>query len=211
MPSLPSVTDLKTYLGLTGTADDALLAQVLAAAIGQAEHDTARTFSAASNTATRYSTNLAYSLVIHDRPYTDASRTVTLNGVTLVEGTSVWFLPDRRDQNTTTTVQLRVYGVGNLIRDFYWFDGNHDNPRYMRSGTPNDLVITGIIGQPFPVQDVVSSIEVLAAFRYWRAKAGATGQAYNLAGETISLAETPPEYQDFVKRWRMRTAVDSVG
>src|SRR5436190_3658184 len=141
MPSLPSVTDLKTYLGLTGSADDALLTTVVAASIAQAEHDTGRTFSSASNTTTRYSSNMEFSLVINDRPYVDATRVVTLAGATMTEGTNVWFLPDRRDQNITTTIQLRIYGVGMLVRDFNWFDGNHDSPRYMRSGTPNDLVI----------------------------------------------------------------------
>src|SRR6185436_16405825 len=98
---LPTVSDLKTYLGITGTQDDALLAQTIVDAVGKAERDTGRTFAAASNVTTRYSTDGQSSLIIHDRPYADPSRTVQLGGASMTEGTGVWFLPDRRDQNIT--------------------------------------------------------------------------------------------------------------
>src|ERR1044071_8037398 len=100
MPPLPSLSDIKGRLGPTPTADETLLTARLADAIAQAERDTGRRFSATSNTTTTYSSDGQSSLVIHDRPVTDASRTVTLGGVTMTEGTGVWFLPDRRDPNT---------------------------------------------------------------------------------------------------------------
>lgn len=218
MPSLPSTADVKSYLGLTGSGDDTLIASRLAAAIAMAEHDTGRTFSAASNTTTRYSTNNESSLVVHDRPLSDPSRVVTWNGVTLTENISdpksatVWFLPDRRDPNITTVVQIRLYATqGQWYKaDPMWFDRNLDK-RWYGAGFPLDLAITGIIGHPFPVQDVDSTIIVAAAYLYWRAKAGATGTAYTINADPISLSEMPPEYQAFVARWKIRTAVDSVG
>ena len=214
MPSLPSVTDVKTYLGLTGSSDDALITERLATAISMAERDTGRTISASSNASRTYSTNGEALIGIHDRPFTDASRVITWNGATMVEGTNVWFLQDRRDSNDTTQLQIRVFDTNRW--DWYkadpnWFDKNLDNPRLYQGGLPNDLVITGIVGMPFPKQDVVGAILVLTAFLYWRAKSGATGAAFTITGEEVTLAETPPEYQAFVRDWRIHTAVSSVG
>jgi hypothetical protein len=207
MPAMPTTTDIKNYLGMTGAQDDALIAQVLSDAIGKAERDTGRTFAAASNTTTTYSTDGQASLVIHDRPFTDASRTVRINGVSYTEGTNVWFLPDRRDQRITATIQLKYYDRGGVVRDFNWFDGNHDAPRFQAYGTPNDLVITGIVGHPFPDDDVVGAIRVLAAWLYWNAKSGASGVVQLPTGENLDLTEVPGRYIDFVQNWRIRTAV----
>lgn len=210
MPPLPSLSDAKAYLGLTTTGDDTLLTSLLATAISQAEHDTGRTFSSGSNATTTYSTNGEPLLIIHDRPLTDASRVVTLSGTTLTEGTNVWFLPDRRDENITTTIQLRYFGLG-PYRDFNWFDGNHDNPRYRMGGQPKDLVITGIKGQPFPSQDIVGGILNLLAVLYWKAKSGASGTVQGPTGEIVDIGELDILYARFVERWRIRTAVTAVG
>ena len=208
MPPLPTVSDMKTRLGLTTSGDDSLLTVLLSDSIYQAERDTGRTIAAASNTSTTYSTNQEFSLVIDDRPFVDASRVVRLNGVTMVEGTNVWFLPDRRDQNITATIQLRPYS-GRYVRDFNWFDGNHDSPRYMAYGTPNDLVITGISGMPFPDQDIVNGIATLCTFLYWKAKSGGSGQVSGPTGADVSLAELDEQYARFVMRWRIHTAVSA--
>jgi len=211
MPPLPTVADLKTYLGITGTQDDALLAQTIVDAVGKAERDTGRTFAAASNVTTRYSTDGQSSLIIHDRPYSDPSRTVTLGGAAMTEGTSVWFLPDRRDQAVTATIQLRYYDRSRpdwYKADPQWFDKNLDNPRYF-SGTPNDLVIAGIGGMPFPHNDVVGAIRLLEAWLYWNAKSGASGVVQLPTGESLDLEAEPPRYQEFVRNWRIRTAVAS--
>lgn len=209
MPPLPSLSDAKAYLGLTTTGDDTLLTTVLADAIAQAERDTGRTFSATSNSTTTYSTNGEAALTIHDRPTTDASRTVTLSGTALTEGTNVWFLPDRRDENVTTTVQVRYFGSG-PFRDFNWFDGNHDSPRYQLGGTPNDLVITGIKGQPFPSQDVIGGILGLVAILYWKAKSGGSSVVTSPGGEVVNIADLDVLYARWVERWRIRTAVVGV-
>jgi gp6-like head-tail connector protein len=211
MPALPTVADLKTYLGITGSQDDALIAQTIIDAVGKAERDTGRTFAAASNTTTRYSTDGQSSLIIHDRPYTDPSRTVQLSGVTMTEGTGVWFLPDRRDQNVTATIQLKYYdrSRGDWYKaDPQWFDKDLDNPRYL-SGSPNDLVISGILGMPFPDDDVVGAIRLLMAWLYWNAKSGASGVVQLPTGESLDLEAEPPRYQEFVRNWRIRTAVSS--
>jgi hypothetical protein len=209
MPVMPTVSDIKTYLGLTGSQDDALLAQCLADAISKAERDTGRTFAAASNITTRYSTDGQASIVVHDRPYADPSRVVSLQGATTTEGSGVWFLPDRRDQNISATVQLRHYDTS--VPDWYkadpgWFDKNLDHARYA-TGAPNDLVITGDIGHAFPSQDVVSNIIRLGAWLYWRAKSGASGFIQSPTGEEVDLSQEPAGYLEFVRNWRIRTAV----
>lgn len=212
MPPLPSPSDLKSYLGLTGSQDDALLATVITDAVAIAESDTGRTIASGSNSTTTYSTDGQSSIVIHDRPFTDPSRVVTWMGVTMTEGTNVWFLPDRRDQNITATVQLRYFDTrGEWYKaDPNWFDRNLDRPRYP-SGAPNDLVITGIIGMPFPDQSVVSPIRELAAWLYWRAKGGASGTITTPTGEDVDLTSLPARYQRFIGDWTIRTAVSSVG
>ena len=210
MPTLPSLSDAKARLSLTTTGDDTLLTSILADAIAQAEQDTGRTFASSSNSTTTYSTDNAALLTIHDRPLVDPSRTVTWNGVTLNEsGTSpnVWFLPDRRDPNITASVQLRYFG--NPGHSPYAFDRNLDRPDY-RAGAPNDLVITGIKGHPFPSQDVVGGILTLVQFLYWKAKAGGSGQVTSPTGEIVDLAELDVLYARWVERWRIRTAVAGV-
>ena len=208
---LPTVSDLKTYLGITGAQDDALLAQCIVDAVGKAERDTGRTFAAASNVRTTYSTDGRAWMVIHDRPFTDASRTVTVDGVTMTEGTNVWFLPDRRDQNVTASIQLHDFD--RTSADWYkvdpnWFDRNLDRPR-RGSGTPNDLVIDGVAGHPFPDDDVVGAIRLLEAWLFWNAKSGASGAVQLPTGESLDLEAEPPRYAEFVRNWRIRTAVAS--
>lgn len=207
--AMPTVSDIKTYLGLTGSSDDTLLAQCLSDAIAKAEKDTGRRFAAASNTTTRYSTDGQASIVIHDRPYSDANRVVTLGGVTMTEGTNIWFLPDRRDPSISATIQLRHFDTSRS--DWYkvdpqWWDKNLDNGKWF-NGTPNDLVIAGLIGHPFLSDDPAGAIRRLAAWFYWRAKSGASGFVTSPTGETIELAQEPGGYADFVRDWRIRTAV----
>lgn len=206
---LLSVSDLKTYLGLTGSSDDTLLGTCIDDAAGQVERDTGRRFAASSNVTTRYSTDGQSSVVIHDRPYTDASRTVTLGGVTLTQDTDLWFLPDRRDQAVTTTAQLRYFDPASYRSDPQWWDRNLDT-WYRYGSQPNDLIITGIIGHPFPRQEVIHAVRELAAWYYWRAKSGASGVVTTPTGEAIELADVPPRYAAFVTEWRIRTAVVAI-
>lgn len=208
MPSLPSATDLKAYLGLTTTSDDALIAERVQTAIGMAERDTGRVFASSSNKTRLYSSNGESLVSVSDRPMTDASRVVTWMGAALVEGSTCWFLPDRRDPDTTTSLQIKPFQtVGQWWRaDPAWFDKNLDRRAYP-AGMPNDLSITGIEGIPFPRSEVTGAILVLGAFLYWRAKSGASGVAYATTGEAVSLEETPPEYQAFVRDWKVYPAV----
>lgn len=211
--SLPTRSDLKAYLGLTTTNDDALIDQLLPIGLGLAERDTGRTFASGSNSQTTYSSNGDALIPIHDRPVTDPSRSVTWNGTTLVEGTTCWFLPDRRDPNISIALQIRRFDTSRI--DWYkadpqWFDKNLDRPRYPM-GSPNDVIVNGIIGHPFPRSEVSGAILVLDAYLFWRAKSGSSGSAYDISGEAVSLASTPPEYQEFVRTWRVQSGVASVG
>src|SRR5947207_1417093 len=142
MPPLPSVTDIKTYIGLTGSGDDALIAERLNAAIAMAEHDTGRVFSSSSSTTRRYSTNNESWLMIHDRPMTDASRVVTWSGTTLTENAdplqaTVWLLPDRRDPNIATSIQLNPFGFTDYRSEPMYWDRNLDR-RHYGAGYPLD-------------------------------------------------------------------------
>lgn len=210
---LVSLPELKTYLGLTGTGDDLLLASVASNATAIAERETGRVFSVASNVTRRYSTDGQAALVVHDMPYSDSSRTVTLDGVSLTQDTHYWLLPDRRNPEVSTTIQLRHFEVGWNIRHFNWFDANYDSPRYQTArATPNDLVITGVAGHPSHTLsgDVVENVRRLAALLYWQAKAGASGFVTAPDGTQIDLAATrPPGWDEFVTRWRIRTAVSA--
>ena len=210
----PSLPDVKNYLGLTTTADDALITSLLPDAVAAVERDTGRTFASGSNSQTKYSTDGNSSLVIHDRPLVDASRVVTLWGVTMVEDTNVWFLPDRRDPSITSTIQLRYFDRSRA--DWYkaspnWFDANLDNPRWFSMGSPNDLSITGIIGHPSPKSDVLWAMKYQAARLYYVAKSGAAGVVYTPAGDAVSVDGEATRYSKFVQEWRIRTAVVNVG
>lgn len=212
MSTLVTLTELKTYLGKTGTDDDVLLASVASNATAMAERHTGRFFAVASNVTTRYSTDGQASLTIHDRPYNDATRVVQVQGAAYTEGTNVWFLPDRRNPDVVNTVQLRYYDRDWYVRSFNWFDANLDNPRSWMSGggAPNDLVITGTVGHPVTPPDVKMAVLELAAWLYWRAKGGASSFAETLTGTEVDLALLPQAYQVMVQNWKIRTQVASV-
>lgn len=212
MPPLPSRADLKTYLGLTTNVDDGLIDALLPVGLAQAERDTGRTFASGSNSTTVYSSGNEALVSIHDRPYVDPSRTVSWNGVALIEGTNAWFLPDRRNPAITISLQLYVFTdrADAYKADPQWFDKNLDR-WWARGALPNDITITGVSGHPFPSADVTGAILVLDAWLYWRAKSGASGTVSTVTGEAIQLSDTPPEYQAFVRDWRVRNAVASVG
>ena len=206
---LITLTELKTHLGVTGTVDDLRLAAAASNASYMAERDTGRTFAVASNVTRRYSTDGQALLTIHDRPYTDGTRTVTLQGATLTEGSGVWFLPDRRSEDVTVHVQLRHFDTSRT--DWYkadpaWFDKNLDRWRWA-SGAPNDLVITGVVGHPSLPPDVRQAVLELAAYLYWSAKSGASGFTQSPQGDEADLGDYPESYKAMVRNWRIRTAV----
>jgi len=206
---LVTLTELKVYLGKTGTDDDVLIATVASNASIMAERDTGRIFAVASNITHRYSTDGQRALVIHDRPYDDATRTVLLGGAALTEGTNVWFLQDRRNTAVTCWVQLGSFDQTWFTSNFNWFDGNMDNPRYLMSGAPNNLVIAGTVGHPETPRDVHQAVLELAAWLYWRAKGGVSGLSETLTGTEVDLTLLPMAYQTMVRNWRIRTAVAS--
>jgi hypothetical protein len=209
---LVTIAELKTYLGLTGLAEDGLLASAASNASVQAEQDTGRVFAVTSNVTRVYSSDGQSSLTVHDRPYNDATRVVTWLGTALVEGTNTWFLQDRRNPDVSTTIQLHPYdrGAAGWWRSFpNWFDANLDRPS-RQTGTPNDLSITGTEGHPQLPLDVKQAVTELAALIYYRSKSGASGTVTLPTGEAVELGEQPTGYQRFVDRWRIRTAVSVV-
>lgn len=212
-----SLADVKTYLGLTGTQDDQLLSSLIGTAQAKMERDTGRVFAYSSNTTSTYSTDGETIVRVRDMPANGSNtRTVTLSGVTLVNGTSFWLLPDRRNPEVSTVLQLRGFNRGDP--EWYkafpgWWDSNMDDPRYAASlGSPNDLVINGPEGHPNPVPaDVVGMAKAMTALLYWQAKAGASGTVATPTGDLIDLsARDPVGYEEFKRDWRIRTAVAGV-
>ena len=211
MPPLVTLTELKAYLKITGTSDDALLASVASNASITAERDTSRIFAVTSNVTHFYSTDAAASVTIHDRPFSDATRVVTWNGVTLVENTGYWMLQDRRNPDVSTTIQLRHYDrSGQWYKaDPMWWDKNLD-ALDRRGAVPNDLQITGTVGHPATPLDVKQAVTELAAAMFWKAKSGASGVVFTGTGEQVTVAELEDRYARFVANWRIRTAVTAI-
>ncbi len=211
-----SLAEVKTYIGLTGTQDDQLLSTLIVSAQARMERDTGRVFAYTSNTTSTYSSDGETLVRVRDMPANGSNtRTVTLSGVTLVNGQNYWLLPDRRNPEVSTVLQLRYFdrsqqgwwrGYSN------WFDANLDNPRYWsRMGAPNDLVINGSEGHPSPLGEIVNMAKALTALLYWQAKAGASGTVVTPTGDLIDISSRDPiGYEDFVKTWRIRTAVGGV-
>ena len=115
----------------------------------------------------------------------------------------------------SVTIQLRPFDPSQAY--WYkaspdWWDSNMDSPRYALSlGSPNDLTITGPEGHPTPLPgDVVSMHKVMAALLYWQAKSGASGTVNTPTGEVIDLSADPIGYAQFVRDWKVRTAVANV-
>lgn len=206
---LISLADLQAYLGLTTNVDDALLASCASNASVVAERRTSRSFAVSSNTSLVYSTDGQASITIHDRPRTDSVRTVTLDGVTLTEDSDYWLLPDRRNPDVSTTLQLRYYD--RTTPDWYhassaWFDRNLDSPR-ASSIIPNGVRITGVTGHPSLPLDVKEAVLTYAAWLYWRRKSGASGFVQLPNGEQLDLSNEPESWLAFIRDWRIRTAV----
>ena len=215
--SIVSLADVKTYIGLTTTQDDQLLSALIPTAEAKMERDTGRVFAYSSNVTRTYSTDGAASITVRDLPANGSNtRTVTLGGVTMTAGQGYWELPDRRNPEVSTTVQLRYYDRSRpdwFKADPFWFDKNLDNPRAGIIGSgPNDLVIQGPEGHPQPIPgDVVGMAKAVVALMYWQAKAGASGTVATPTGDLIDLAARDPiGYPEFVRDWKIRTAVMDV-
>ena len=213
MAPLVSLAEIKSYLGMTGTNDDGIIASAASNASIMVERDTGRTFAVTSNVTRTYSTNGEAVVTIHDRPLSDSTRVVSLTGVSLTETEGYWMLQDWRDNLTSSQIQLRPFDTSRA--DWYkvdpnWFFKNLDRYPYTM-GAPNDLVITGVEGYPVLPLDVFEWTRRLAAFLYWQAKGGASGFVQSPEGEEFDLSQDrPPGYERFVRDWRLRTAVAGI-
>lgn len=214
MAVIPTYSEVKTYLSLTATTHDTLIQSLIPAAIAFLERQSGRYLSSSSNVQTRYSTDGQSALVIHDRPYVDPSRVITFNGTVLTEDTDVWFIQDRRNINVTTNIQLRQFvGQGEWYKaDPGWWDKNLDYwaQRWGDSGMPNDLLITGIIGQPIISEDTKLAISAMTAYLF-RQKDAAGNTTFSPAGAPMDMSEVPAPVQQWIVDWRIRTAVAAVG
>jgi hypothetical protein len=207
---LVTLTEIKEYIGLVGTADDSLLASIASNATAVAERHSGRVLAVTSNVTRYYSSDGQARLVVHDRPYADSTRVVTLSGVTMTEGTDVWFLPDRRNGEVTNDIQLNYFDTthpGWYLREFAWFDRNLDSPR-AHQGTPNDLKIVGVEGHPQITGDTRLALLELCSWLYFRSKSGASGLA--VVATDIDLSSLPTVFQQWVEHWRVRTAVSLI-
>jgi len=207
---LVTLTEIKEYIGLVGTADDSLLASIASNATAVAERHSGRVLAVTSNVTRYYSTDGQARLVVHDRPFSDSSRVVTLSGVTMTEDTDVWFIPDRRNGDITADIQLNYFDTatpGWYLREFDWFDRNLDSPR-AHQGTPNDLRITGVEGHPQITGDTRLALLELCSWLYFRSKSGASGLA--VVATDIDLSDTPTVFRQWVEHWRVRTAVSLI-
>ncbi len=213
MPA-PTVADMKTYLGMTGSGDDTIIANAILSAVDQLQRDTGRVFSVASNVTADYSSDGNVLVNIADIPRVDSSRVVTLLGVTVTEGQGYWLLPDRRYPDISTTIQLFMFDMsrGDWYKaDPYWWDKNLDRQWLRRGNTPLDLRIVSVQGHPVWRQDVVEQARFLAAWFYWRAKSGASGTIQLPTGEQIDLGAEPLSSPMFVRNWKVSPTVAAVG
>jgi hypothetical protein len=207
---LVTLTEIKQYIGITGAADDLLLASIASNATAVAERHSGRVLAVTSNVTRYYSSNGDRVIAVHDRPMSDATRTVRLGGVTLTEDTDAWFLPDRRYGDITTTLQVEPFDTGAgtwYLTEPAWFDRNLDS-RTLRSGMPNDLVITGTEGHPQITGDTRQALLELCSWLYYRSKSGASGLA--VVATDIDLSELPAVFRQWVDHWRVRTAVSLI-
>jgi hypothetical protein len=209
----PTLSDLKTYIGIIGSGDDVLLQTCLDAGTAQAQRDTGRTFAYSSNNVRDYSTDGQFAITIADIPKTDSTRVVTLNGATITETQGYWLLPDRRNPDISVTIQLLPFDRTRadwFKTDPQWWDKNLDR-FWQRYGTiPLDLRIASYVGHPVWTADVTHEVTFLSAWFYWRAKSGASGVIQTPTGETIDLGAEPVSSPVFVRNWQVRTAVSSV-
>src|SRR5262245_20946788 len=124
-----SLAEVKTYIGLTGTQDDQLLSSLLGVAEAQMERDTGRVFAYNSNVVRQYSTDGQAVVSIRDIPANGSNtRIVKLNGVTQTQNTGYWALPDRRNPEVSTQLQLRFFDMSGAwwLASPNWFDANLD-------------------------------------------------------------------------------------
>lgn len=216
MAATPTVEEVKTFLQISPltTTHDALLQQLIPAAVSNLEQLSGRRISSSSNVETIYSTNGESSVVIHDRPYSDPSRTVTMDGSTFTEGTDVWFIQDRRSEHITSTIQTRMFtgGGDGYKADPDWWHKNLDIwwGRYGESGMPNNLAIRGIIGMPILTDDTWHAIVEMTGYLF-RQKDSAANITFGPDGSILDIGDLPTPVQVWITNWRIRTAVAVVG
>lgn len=205
----PTYAEVKTYLQIpvATTTHDALIQSLIPAAVANLERLSGRQISASSNQTSTYSTDGSSALVIHDRPFSDPSRVVVLNGITQTENQDYWMLPDRRYANITAMIQLQAFNGYSYKGDPDWWDKNLDTyyAKY-NTGMPNDLQITGILGMPLISEDTKLAITSMTAYLF-KLKDASANTIFSPDGAVLDLSDLPANVQQWIINWRIRTAV----
>ena len=189
----PTLTDVKTYAGVVGTADDGLLAFLNAGAKAYIEKYTDRLFIAASSAK---SFPVAYPYVPSGNrwffPYEDfiaATTVVNGNGVTVVAGDRITHGPDTPyhaiELEAGSGLTWLSTADGLIVATFTWG---------YSADVPSDIFLAAL---------------ELAGYRYRARAAGAGGdvaQAGRAAGLTVQPGDVPPSIMAVLDAYRRVSA-----
>ena len=184
-----SLADLKTYLGVGTTADDALLSQCLTRAQGFIESQTGRVFEASADTTKTFD---AAACVLADEE--GRQLTLYLDGLDLCAITSV-------TNGDGTTVAANQYVTEPRGSTPYWALRLKANATvgWTYSDTPENAI--SIVGRwaysTTPPADVVQACLALATYFYRQRGAEATGMEPVMSQSGVVML--PPRIPDVVK------------
>lgn len=222
MSQFATAAELRTFLDTTkstGRYADASLDMLLQAASEFLERETGRTITAtASNTTRTFSTHGQAYVVLSDLRAIHSNSPVVLQGTTLEQDTSFWLIPNRRNPNVYTGLQLRAFGSLSRLWDYrsnpQWFDRNLDSRLYPGNWgdvrLPNDLTIAGVWGwmpsDPGYVQWKHAAM-VLAGWYVKRPEALLANSNITPEGNQLDFSELPPEVLAHVQAFRLTEEV----
>lgn len=138
---------------------------------------------------------------------------VTMQGTTLVEGTTYWLVPDVRHSGVSVAVQLRPFGRGGSYRSNpEWFDRNLDSRLWQAGGSlPGDLVIDGTWGWADKPDDVLVAVKAYAAWLLKRADAGLANAVADPMGNVSDYSQVPVEMASAIRAYRRGEQAAIVG
>lgn len=203
--------EVKAFLRITGTDDDALIDDLLLSASGFLQQRSGRQFEPLTETRLFSTEGRAY-LTIPDLRTASA---VTLSSAVLTANQSYWLIPSRQYSTIYTGIQLRAFDTskaGWYKTSPEWFDRNYDSPRWQYSTLPLDLSITGDWGwQNYP-DELRLATKALVGF--W-IRHGSDGKMANVVftpeGAPIDYSGFPIEVRNFLDEWSIGERAVSVG
>ena len=205
MASQVSVTDVRDYLNVSGTSgqySDGLIGSNIRFAFNYLQRITHRQFEKQDNTTKTFTTNGQASISIPDLR---SATSVVLNGSTLEQNSTYWFIEDERHEGIYTGIQFRAFGTRGDYRAYSdWFDRNLDQLWYkgtLQNGLPNDTAITGNWGHDPQPDEVQIATKVMAAWLTVRPDALLTATRTTPDGNPIELSALPDEVALFIEAW----------